>query len=115
MCFSQIQKIYMVQYEKNLKRKMQSIINDANRQGVINEISLVQCEEKRKLTEDKLNNLRVKLAALLQTLQLGSPAGDLEQIDTYLEALLKEDNLLFRNTLNKGTADTGHSLPLGKK
>lgn len=45
----------------------------------------------------------------------GSPAGDLEQIDTYLEALLKEDNLLFRNTLNKGTADTEHSLPLGKK
>nr|XP_019598477.1 PREDICTED: MORC family CW-type zinc finger protein 1 [Rhinolophus sinicus] len=115
MCFSQIQKIYMVQYEKNLKRKMQSIIYDANRRGVINEISLMQCEKKRKITEDKLNNLRVKLAALLQKLQLGSPAGDLEQIDTYLEALLKEDNLLFRNTLNKGTADTVHSLPLEKK
>lgn len=24
----------------------------------------------------------------------GGPAGDLEQIDSYLEALLKEDNLL---------------------
>lgn len=43
-----------------------------------------------------------------------SPAGDSEQIDSYLEALLKEDNLLFRNTLNKGTTDTEHILPLEK-
>ncbi|XP_059778161.1 MORC family CW-type zinc finger protein 1 isoform X2 [Balaenoptera ricei] len=27
----------------------------------------------------------------------GGPAGDLEQIDSYLEALLKEDNFLFQN------------------
>ncbi|XP_016067995.1 PREDICTED: MORC family CW-type zinc finger protein 1 [Miniopterus natalensis] len=94
MCFQQIQNVYMAQYEKKLKRKTQSIIYDANRRGVINELSLVQCEQKRKVTEDKLNNLRVKLAALLQKLQLGGPAGDLEQIDSYLEALLKEDNLL---------------------
>ncbi|ELK18150.1 MORC family CW-type zinc finger protein 1 [Pteropus alecto] len=114
MCFYQIQNVYMVQYEKKLKRKIQSIIDDANRRGVINEISLVQCEKKRKLTEDKLHNLHVKLAALLQKLQLGGPAGDLEQIDSYLEALLKEDNLLFQNTLNKGTTDTGQSLPLEK-
>ncbi|XP_011353881.1 MORC family CW-type zinc finger protein 1 [Pteropus vampyrus] len=114
MCFYQIQNVYMVQYEKKLKRKIQSIIDDANRRGVINEISLVQCEKKRKITEDKLHNLHVKLAALLQKLQLGGPAGDLEQIDSYLEALLKEDNLLFQNTLNKGTTDTGQSLPLEK-
>ncbi|KAM5275750.1 MORC family CW-type zinc finger protein 1 [Hipposideros larvatus] len=112
MCFSQVQNVYMVQYEKELKRKIQSLIYDANKTGVINEIALVQCENKRKITEDKLNNLRVKLATLLQKLQLGSPAGDLEQIDTYLEALLKEDNLLFWNILNKGTANMGHSLPL---
>lgn len=62
----------MAQYEKNLKRKMQSIIYDANIRGVINEISLMQCEQKRKVAEDRLNNLRVKLAALLQKLQLVS-------------------------------------------
>lgn len=60
----------MAQYEKKLKRKMQSIIYDANRRGVVNEVSLVQCEEKRKTTEDKLNNLRIKLAVLLKKLQL---------------------------------------------
>lgn len=51
---------------------MQSVIYDANRKGVSNEITLVQCENKRKITEDKLNNLRVKLATLLQKLQLVS-------------------------------------------
>nr|XP_012632665.2 LOW QUALITY PROTEIN: MORC family CW-type zinc finger protein 1 [Microcebus murinus] len=114
MCFNQIQNIYMVQYEKRLKKKMQSIIYEANKRGVLNEVSLGQCEEKRKITEDKLKNLRVKLAVLLQKLQLGGPADDLEQIDSYLEALLKEDNLLFQNTLNKVTVDVGHSLPLEK-
>uniref|UniRef100_A0A8D2BTK2 CW-type domain-containing protein n=1 Tax=Sus scrofa TaxID=9823 RepID=A0A8D2BTK2_PIG len=96
---SEIQDVYMAQYEKKLKRKMQSIIYDANRRGVVNEVSLVQCEEKRKTTEDKLNNLRIKLAVLLKKLQLGGPAGDLEQIDSYLEVLLKEDNL-FQKTEN---------------
>uniref|UniRef100_A0A8C9KIB9 MORC family CW-type zinc finger protein 1 n=1 Tax=Panthera tigris altaica TaxID=74533 RepID=A0A8C9KIB9_PANTA len=114
MGFSQIQHVYMVQYERELKRKIQSIIYEANTRGVVNEISLGQCEAKRKLTEDKLNNLRVKLAILLQKLQLGGPAGDLEQIDSYLEALLKEDNPLVQNALNKVTTDTGHSLPLEK-
>uniref|UniRef100_A0ABI7X6J4 CW-type domain-containing protein n=1 Tax=Felis catus TaxID=9685 RepID=A0ABI7X6J4_FELCA len=114
MGFSQIQHVYMVQYERELKRKIQSIIYEANTRGVVNEIALGQCEAKRKLTEDKLNNLRVKLAILLQKLQLGGPAGDLEQIDSYLEALLKEDNPLFQNALNKVTTDTGHSLPLEK-
>lgn len=60
----------MVQYEKKLKETMQSIIYDANRRGVVNEVSLGQCEKKRKITEDKLNNLRVKLTVLLQKLQL---------------------------------------------
>lgn len=62
----------MVQYEKKLKRKIQSVIDDANRREMINDISLVQCEKKRKITEDKLHNLRVKLAALLQKRQLVS-------------------------------------------
>ncbi|XP_032708520.1 MORC family CW-type zinc finger protein 1 [Lontra canadensis] len=112
MCFNQIKNVYMVQYERELKRKMQSIIYDANRRGVANEVSLGQCEEKRKITEDKLNNLRVKLTVLLQKLQLGSPAGDREQIDRYLEALLQEDNPLFQKALNKVTTDAGHGLPL---
>ncbi|XP_006759633.1 PREDICTED: LOW QUALITY PROTEIN: MORC family CW-type zinc finger protein 1 [Myotis davidii] len=111
MCFQQIQDVYMAQYAKKLKRTTQSIIYDANKRGVMNEISLVQCEHKRKVTEDRLNNLRVKLAALLQKLQLGGPVGDMEQIDSYLEALLKEDHL-FGNTFNKGSTDAGHSLPL---
>ncbi|ELK33399.1 MORC family CW-type zinc finger protein 1 [Myotis davidii] len=41
----------------------------------------------------------------------GGPVGDMEQIDSYLEALLKEDHL-FGNTFNKGSTDAGHSLPL---
>lgn len=53
-------------------------------------------------------------ATIVASLFQGGPAGDLEQIDSYLEALLKEDNLLFQNTLNKGTTDTGQSLPLEK-
>uniref|UniRef100_G1TUJ0 MORC family CW-type zinc finger 1 n=1 Tax=Oryctolagus cuniculus TaxID=9986 RepID=G1TUJ0_RABIT len=106
MCLDQIQNVYMVQYEKKIKRKLQSIIYEANRRGVLNEIALGQCEEKRKTTEDKLENLRVRLAALLQKLQLGCPSGDLEQIDTYVEALLKEDNLLSCSTFNKVTV--GH-------
>nr|XP_020761546.1 MORC family CW-type zinc finger protein 1 isoform X2 [Odocoileus virginianus texanus] len=116
MCFNQIRHVYMVQYEKKLKRKMQSVICDANRREEANEASLGQCEEKRKLTEEKLNKLRVKLAVLLQKLQLGGPAGDLEQIDAYLEALLKEDNLLSQKAfINKVTTDTGHCLPLEKE
>ncbi|XP_036059742.1 MORC family CW-type zinc finger protein 1 [Onychomys torridus] len=101
ICFNKIQNIYMVQYERRLKRKMQSIIYEANRKVVLNEVFLGQCEQKRKRTEDKLNSLRAKLASLLQKLQLGGPAGDLEQIDAYLEALLKEDHLL--TTLNRRT------------
>lgn len=46
----------------------------------------------------------------------GGPAGDLEQIDAYLEALLKEDNLLLQKAfVNKVTTDTGHCLLLEKK
>lgn len=62
----------MVQYEKKLKGRIQSVICDANKRAVVNEVSLGQCEKKRKLTEDKLNKLRVKLAVLLQKLQLVS-------------------------------------------
>jgi hypothetical protein len=51
---------------------MQSIIYDANRRGILNEVSLGQCEQKRKIAEEKLNNLRAKLAVLLQKLQLVS-------------------------------------------
>ena len=69
---SQIQNIYMVQYEKRLKRKMQSIIYESNRRGILNEVFLEQCELKRKKTEGKLNDLRAKLALLLQKLQLVS-------------------------------------------
>ncbi|CAI9169355.1 unnamed protein product [Rangifer tarandus platyrhynchus] len=116
MCFNQIRDVYMVQYEKKLKRKMQSVICDANRREEANEASLGQCEEKRKLTEEKLNKLRVKLAVLLQKLQLGGPAGDLEQIDAYLEALLREDHLLFQKAvINTVASDTGHCLPLEKE
>ncbi|XP_059133717.1 MORC family CW-type zinc finger protein 1 [Peromyscus eremicus] len=107
ICFNKIQNIYMVQYERRLKRKMQSIIYEANRRGVLNEVFLGQCEQKRKRTEDKLNNLRAKLALLLQKLQLGGPAGDLEQIDAYLEALLKEDHL--PTTLNRRTLESGQA------
>ncbi|XP_060226975.1 MORC family CW-type zinc finger protein 1 [Meriones unguiculatus] len=93
ICFNQIQNIYMVQYEKRLKRKVQSIIYEANRRGVLNEVFLGQCELKRKKTEEKLSDLRAKLALMLQKLRLGGPAGDLEQIDAYVEDLLKEDHL----------------------
>ncbi|KAM9635883.1 MORC family CW-type zinc finger protein 1 [Trichechus inunguis] len=115
MCFNQIQNVYMVQYEKRLKRKMQSIVSDATRREEMSGVSLRQCEEKRKLTEVKLKTLRVKLTRLLWKLQLGGPTGDLEQIDSYLEAWLKEDNLFFQNALNKVTIESGHNLPVEKK
>lgn len=51
-------------------------------------------------------------ALIVDSLSQGSPAGDLEQIDRYLEALLKEDNSLFRSALNKVATDAGHRLPL---
>lgn len=62
----------MAQYEKRLKRKMQSIIFEANRRGILNEVFLGQCELKRKRTEEKLSDLRAKLALLLQKLKLVS-------------------------------------------
>uniref|UniRef100_A0A8C5NVB5 MORC family CW-type zinc finger protein 1 n=1 Tax=Jaculus jaculus TaxID=51337 RepID=A0A8C5NVB5_JACJA len=93
VCFSEIENILMVQYERNLKRRLQSMIYDSNRRGLLNEVYLIQCEHKRKLAEEKLNNLRAKLAVLLQKLQLGGPAGDLEQMDAYVEALLKSNTL----------------------
>ncbi|XP_041911752.1 MORC family CW-type zinc finger protein 1 [Arvicola amphibius] len=105
-CFNKIQNIYMVQYEKRLKRKMQSIIYETKRRGLLNEVFLEQCELKRKRTEGKLNDLRAKLALLLQKLQLGGPTGDLEQIDAYLEALLKEDHL---STLNGRALESGQA------
>ncbi|XP_031215965.1 MORC family CW-type zinc finger protein 1 [Mastomys coucha] len=71
-CFNQIQHIYMAQYEKRLKRKMQSIVYEANRRSSLNETFLRQCELKRKRTEEKLSDLRAKLALLLQKLQLVS-------------------------------------------
>nr|XP_003421292.1 MORC family CW-type zinc finger protein 1 [Loxodonta africana] len=116
LCFNQIQNVYMVQYEKRLKRKMQSIVSDAARRQEVSGVRRGQCEEKRKLTEEKLERLRVKLTVLLQKLQLGGPAGGLEQIDGYLEALLKEDNRLFQNALNKVTIESGHkhNLPVEK-
>lgn len=49
-------------------------------------------------------------ALIVDSLFQGSPAGDLEQIDRYLEALLQEDNPPFQNALNKVTADAGHGL-----
>ncbi|XP_028611437.1 MORC family CW-type zinc finger protein 1 [Grammomys surdaster] len=104
-CFKQIQNTYMAQYEKRLKRKMQSIVYEANRKEILNKVFLEQYELKRKRTEEKLSALRAKLALLLQKLQLGGPPGDLQQIDTYLEDLLKEDHL--RTTLNERSLESG--------
>ncbi|XP_048201769.1 MORC family CW-type zinc finger protein 1 [Perognathus longimembris pacificus] len=108
ICFNQIQNLYMVHYEKRLKRKIQSLIYHVNRRGILNEISWGQCEQKRKMVEGKLNDLRTKVAVILQKLQLGGPVGDLEQIDAYLESLLQEDNAFLQKTLNKGILDWGH-------
>ncbi|XP_049641562.1 MORC family CW-type zinc finger protein 1 [Suncus etruscus] len=100
MCLNQIQKIYMVQHETNVRRKMQSIICDANRKEMNIQVSLGKCEEKRKAAEERLNNLRKKLALLLQKHQLGHPE-DLEQIDNYLETFLLEDGFLSRISINR--------------
>lgn len=51
---------------------MQSIVYEANRRGLLNQVFLGQCELKRKRTEEKLSDLRAKLALLLQKLQLVS-------------------------------------------
>ncbi|XP_008839656.1 MORC family CW-type zinc finger protein 1 [Nannospalax galili] len=109
-CLNQIQNVYMIQYEKRLKRKIQAIIYEANRRGILNEVFQGQCEQKKKVAEDKLNSLRTKLVLLLQKLRLDCPVGDLEQTDAYLETLLKEDNL--QTTLNGKALNTSHALPL---
>lgn len=62
----------MVQYETDVRRKMQSIICDANKKEMNLQVSLGKCEEKRKAAEDRLKNLRKKLALLLQKYQLVS-------------------------------------------
>ncbi|XP_032101541.1 MORC family CW-type zinc finger protein 1-like [Sapajus apella] len=88
MCFNQIQNTCMAQYEKKLKRKIQSVIYDSNTRGIHNlsgdEKCLCQCH---RAFFRVIEYLEVK----------GGPESDREQIDTYLEALLKEDNLLFQN------------------
>lgn len=59
---------------------------------------------------------KVTQTTRLNPLFQGGPAGDLEQIDAYLEALLKEDNLLFQKAfINKVTTDTERCLPLEKE
>lgn len=71
------------------------------------------CSEVNELTG--VNTAASSSAVTVALLWQGGPGGDLEQIDCYLEALLKEDNLLLGNTSNRGTAHTEHSLPLEKK
>lgn len=51
-------------------------------------------------------------AASVGFLFQGGPGGDLEQMDSYVEALLKEDHLLLGSILKKGAAGTGPSFPL---
>lgn len=55
-----------------------------------------------------VSSSEVTIASLFQ----GCPVGDPEQIDTYLEALLKEDVFLSHSTSNEVAVDKGRSSSL---
>uniref|UniRef100_A0A5F8GJX8 MORC family CW-type zinc finger 1 n=1 Tax=Monodelphis domestica TaxID=13616 RepID=A0A5F8GJX8_MONDO len=110
MCCEQIWSVYMVQYEKKVRRKMQSITQQANKTAMNNEAHYKQCEKQIKITENKLRSLRAKVSTLLRNWNL-STSDDLENIDSYVEALLNEENLFLPDTLKLVTRKSGQGLP----
>ncbi|XP_043849421.1 MORC family CW-type zinc finger protein 1 [Dromiciops gliroides] len=111
MCCKEIWSVYMVQYEKKVRRKMQSITQEANKTAMNNEAHHKQCEKQIKITEDKLQSLRAKVATLLSNWNLSTPSDDLEHIDSYIEGLLNEENLFLPDTLKLVTRKSGQTLP----
>lgn len=63
------------------------------------------CSEASELTGMNTAACSPAVAVTVALLWQGGPGGDLELIDCYLEALLKEDNLLLGNTSDRGTAE----------
>ncbi|XP_019379460.1 PREDICTED: MORC family CW-type zinc finger protein 1, partial [Gavialis gangeticus] len=106
-------KDYFVEYERQLLGKIQSITSHSCEVAKIWELRQRGCELEMKATKEKLKNLREKMAELLQRLLPGSvtefqkycqsvnekkdlsaegvETDDLEQLDGYLEELLKQD------------------------
>ncbi|XP_020855508.1 MORC family CW-type zinc finger protein 1 [Phascolarctos cinereus] len=115
MCCDQIWSVYMVQYEKKVRRKMQSITQQANKTAMNNEAHHKQCKKQIKITEDKLKSLQAKVATLLSNWNLNTPSDDFEHIDSYIEALLNEENLFLPDALKLPTRKSGEALPSYKE
>ncbi|XP_074070544.1 MORC family CW-type zinc finger protein 1 [Macrotis lagotis] len=111
ICCDQIWSVYMVQYEKKVRRKMQYITQKANKTKMNNDSHHKQCEKQVKITENKLNNLRANVATLLSNWNLRTLSDDLEHIDNYIEALLNEENLFLPDTLKVVTRKSGQAFP----
>ncbi|KAM9034425.1 MORC family CW-type zinc finger protein 1 [Sarcophilus harrisii] len=111
MCCDQIWSVYMVQYEKKIRRKMQSLTQQANKTAVNNEAHHKQCEKQIQIIENKLKSLRVKVATLLSNWNMSTPSDDLEHIDSYIEALLNEENIFLPDTLKLAATKSGQALP----
>uniref|UniRef100_A0A7M4ET57 MORC family CW-type zinc finger 1 n=1 Tax=Crocodylus porosus TaxID=8502 RepID=A0A7M4ET57_CROPO len=110
---SQVIKDYFTEYERQLLGKIQSITSHSCEVAKVWELQQRGCELEMKATKEKLKNLREKMAELLQRLLPGSvtefqkycrsvnekknlsaegvETDDLEQLDGYLEELLKQD------------------------
>ncbi|XP_051846566.1 MORC family CW-type zinc finger protein 1-like [Antechinus flavipes] len=111
MAFFEIWSVYMVQYEKKIRRKMQSLTQQANKTAMNNEAHHKQCEKQIQITENKLKSLRVKVATLLSNWNMSTPSDDLEHIDSYIEALLNEENIFLPDTLKLAATKSGQALP----
>ncbi|XP_036600015.1 MORC family CW-type zinc finger protein 1 [Trichosurus vulpecula] len=111
ICCDQIWSVYMVQYEKKVRRKMQSITQQAKKTAMDNEAHHKQCQKQIKITENKLESLRAKVATLLRSWNLSAPSDDSEYIDHYIEALLNEENLFLPDTLKLVTRKSGEPVP----
>ncbi|XP_068926014.1 MORC family CW-type zinc finger protein 1 [Petaurus breviceps papuanus] len=111
ICCNQICNVYMVQYEKKIRRKMQSITQQANVTARNNEVHHKQCEKQIKITENKLQSLRAKVSTLLSHWNLITPSEDLEHIDSYIETLLNKESVFLPDTLKLVTRKPGEALP----
>ncbi|XP_072470150.1 MORC family CW-type zinc finger protein 1 [Notamacropus eugenii] len=111
MCCDQIWSVYMVQYEKKVRRKMHSLTQQANKTAMNNEAHHKQCEKQITITENKLKSLQAKVATLLSNWNLRTASDDFENIDSYIEALLNEENLFLPNTLKLVTRKSRKALP----
>ncbi|XP_067402494.1 MORC family CW-type zinc finger protein 1 [Emydura macquarii macquarii] len=132
LCCSQIMKDYFVQYESKMLGKIQSLTRQTCEIAHVSELQQRRCELQIKATQEKLKSLREKMSKLMRRilpelltklrkhsqkhdLSLeGDHIDDLQQIDGYLEELLKQDvcqsGIVRLPIINTNTAELGESV-----